>query len=245
MIKCVIIDDEVHAIEVIKAHISKVPVLGLAYATTNPVEAFQYVQQHKPDLIFLDIQMPELDGLSFLKLLNGNTKVILTTAYREHALTGYEYNVTDYLLKPVLFERFLKAVQKVIPAASEEESAAITIAAADKNKAREFLFVKTGARNKVVRVLISDIAYIESKGNYLTFVTDTGKITTLLSLKELEAELPKNLFVRIHNSYIVAINRIVAMEGNQIQAGVQSLPVGDAFKKGVQDIIRDYIVNKK
>ncbi|MBX3240427.1 MAG: response regulator transcription factor [Chitinophagaceae bacterium] len=240
MIKCVIIDDEQHAIDVLQSHIAKVSALELLHATTNPVEAFQFVQQNHTDLIFLDIQMPELDGLQFLKLLNEKSKVILTTAYGEHALEGFEHNVTDYLLKPVLFDRFLKAIQRVIANHAPKESVSVT-----HQTEKEFLFVKTGTRNKIVKVFINDIEYIESKGNYVTFVTTTDKIMTLLTMKELESELPKSLFVRIHNSYIVAVNNIVALEGNQIQVGKYRLTVGDTYKKSVLKLLEYHIVKKK
>lgn len=242
MIKCVIIDDEQHAIDVLQMHISKMPLLELQLATTNPIEAFQYVQQHKVDLIFLDIQMPELNGLQFLKLLNGKTQVILTTAYSEHALEGYEFDVVDYLLKPVLFDRFLKAVQKVIRQKPAEETEAKKEADPPE---KEFLFVKTGVRNKVVKIMLSDILYVESKGNYVLFMTESEQIMTLLSLKDLENELPKSRFIRIHNSYIVSIHYITALEGNQVQVRKTMLPIGETYKKPVSALIGSQILNKK
>ena len=244
MIKCVLIDDEQHAIDVLKVHISKVPLLKVAFATTNPVEAFQYIQQNDTDLIFLDIQMPELNGIQFLELLNGKVKVILTTAYREHALDAFEYGAIDYLLKPVLFDRFLKAIQKVINGNDNKETENLELQRSGQSE-KEFLFVKTGVRNKIVRVLIKDIQYIESKGNYVTFIMPTGKVLTLLSLKELENELPKRSFIRIHNSYIVALNKISAVEGNQIQVSNRQLPIGDTYKKSVIEILAGHIVQKK
>jgi len=239
VIKCVIIDDEQHAIDVLQSHIAQVPALELSYATTNPVEAFQFVQQHHADLIFLDIQMPELDGLQFLKLLNEKSKVILTTAYSEHALEGFEHNVTDYLLKPVLFDRFLKAVKRII---SQPENEGLSAGIPSQ---KEFLFIKTGVRNKMVKVLINDIHYIESKGNYLEFVTDAGKIMTLLTLKELENELPRNLFVRIHNSYLAAVNRIAALEGNRLKVGNDQLPIGATYRRSVLDLLDEHIIKRK
>ena len=244
MIKCVIIDDEQHAIDVLKVHISKVPLLKVAFATTNPVKAFQYIQQNEADLIFLDIQMPELNGIQFLELLNGKVKVILTTAYREHALDGFEYGVIDYLLKPVLFDRFLKAVQKVINSKGNKETENLEFQRSSQSE-KEFLFVKTGVRNKIVKVLIKDIEYIESKGNYVTFIMPADKILTLLSLKELGNELPKSSFLRIHNSYIVAVNKISAVEGNQIQVGKYQIPIGDTYKRSVIETLVGHIVQKK
>lgn len=242
MIKCIIVDDEQHAIDVLKLHISKVPLLDLIFTTTQPLEAFQYLQNEKVDLIFLDIQMPELNGLQFLKLLHLKTKVILTTAYREHALEGFEHEVTDYLLKPVLFDRFLKAVQKVIAAARVQEQGHPS---SPVQPAKEFLFVKTGIRNRIQKIAIREIEYIESKGNYIIFTLPNEKVITLLSLKEMEAELPASEFIRIHHSYIVALNKISSLEGNSIQLGKHQLPIGDTYKKNILDLLHHHTIQKK
>ena len=128
MIQCMVIDDEQHAIDLLKTHISKIPLLHLQLATTNPIEAFQHLQKHRPHLIFLDIQMPELDGLQFMRLAGNKSKIILTTAYSEHALEGYEHDIIDYLLKPVIFERFLKAVQKATNLLASPDSNSLAVA---------------------------------------------------------------------------------------------------------------------
>lgn len=244
MIQCMIVDDERHAIEVLQMHISKVPLLEIKKATTDPIEAFQYLQQHTVDLIFLDIQMPELNGIQFLKLLNGRTKVILTTAYREHALDGYEFDVVDYLLKPVLFDRFLKAIQKVLKNKTENVVEPIETSQIQPVE-KESMFVKTGVRNKVVRIVLKEIDYIESKGNYVIFVMPTDKVMTLLSLKDLENELPANRFIRVHNSYIINTDKIDAIEGNQLKIGKYTLPIGDAYKRSITTLINNQVLNKK
>ncbi|MBN8665930.1 MAG: response regulator transcription factor [Chitinophagales bacterium] len=220
-------DDERHAIDILIAHIAKVPQLEIKLATTNPVEACTYIQLNHIDLIFLDIQMPGLTGLQFLSLLNEKTKVILTTAYREYALDGYEHNVVDYLLKPVLFPRFLKAVSRII----ENESGTVHTFKSEK----EFIFVKTGIRNKLVKVDFEKILYVESMGNYINFVLEDSKVTTLMTLKEVEKELPKNQFIRIHQSYVVAKKNILGREGNQILIQNRNLPIGETYKKNVHD----------
>lgn len=227
ILKCIIVDDEQHAIDILIAHIAKVPPLEIKLATTNPVEAYTYIQTNDIDLIFLDIQMPELTGLQFLSLLNKKTKVILTTAYREHALDGYEHNVADYLLKPVLFPRFLKAVSRII---NTESETAPTL-----KPEKEFIFVKTGTRNKVVKVDFEKILYVESMGNYVNFVLEDSKLTILMTLKEVEKELPKNQFIRIHQSYVVARKNILGREGNQILIHNRNLPIGEKYKKNVHD----------
>jgi len=243
MINCIIIDDEQHAIDLLSDHISKIPMLNLQFATTRSIEAFQYIQRTPADLIFLDIQMPELDGIQFLKLLKGRSKVILTTAYSKYALEGYEHDIIDYLLKPIVFERFLKAVQKAIDTITIFKStAAFSNETGDEN---EFIFVKTDGRSKIVQVLLKDIEYIEGMGNYVSIRTSSSKIITLLTIKELEEKLPETRFIRIHNSYIVPVKKITEIEGNQVQIGKQKLPVGDVYKKALLNTIEKFLLKNK
>lgn len=243
MINCIIVDDEQHAIDLLSAHISKVPLLNLQFATTRSIEAFQYIQRNSADLIFLDIQMPELGGIQLLKLLKGKSKVILTTAYSKYALEGYEHDIVDYLLKPIVFERFLKAVQKAI-----DIIIILQTPAADPNEIRndkEFIFVKTDGRSKMVQVMLKDIEYIEARGNYVSIHTPASKIITLLTIKELEEKLPVPQFIRIHNSFIISVKKISQVEGNLVQVGKQKLPVGDVYKKSFLNTIEKYIVKNK
>lgn len=226
-LKCIIVDDEQHAIDILIAHAAKVPELDIKMATTNPVEAFTYVQSHAVDLIFLDIQMPELTGIQFLSLIKEKTKVILTTAYREHALDGYEYNVADYLLKPVLFPRFLKAVSRLINNSTEIPPETIAV--------KDCIFIKTGTRNSIIRIDFDKIIYVESMGNYVHFIMAEKKISTLMTLKVVEKELPKSQFIRVNQSYIVAKKHILGREGNQIKTPNQTLSIGETYRKTVQD----------
>ena len=156
MIKCVVVDDERHAIEILTHYIEKMPMLTLVHSNTKSLEVFQYVQKNPVDLIFLDVHMPELEGIQFLKLLGGKSKVILTTAYPEYALEGYEHDILDYLLKPILFERFLKAVQKMIN--QVQGNLLLTARSSLTPQSQEdHIFVKTESRGKITRIKINDI----------------------------------------------------------------------------------------
>ena len=184
--------------------------------------------------------MPDLTGMQFLKLLKGKSKVILTTAYPEHALEGYEHDVIDYLLKPIVFERFLKAAQKAIEVVTVVGSSSIAL---DEMNFRDFIFLKTEGR-KMIRVLLKDIEYAESLGNYLAIHTHSDKIIILLTMKELAEKLPTQQFIRIHNSYLVALNKITEVNGNQLQLGKQRLPIGESYKKFFLKAIEKDILNK-
>jgi len=239
-----VVDDEKHAIEVLESFIGKVPMLKLVFSTTKPLEAFQYVQQHQVDLIFLDVHMPELEGIDFLKLLNGKAKAILTTAYPEYALEGYELDIADYLLKPILFERFLKAVQKVsMQLTPPEKNSSL-----DKSPSleSEYIFVRTESRGKLSRVNINDILYIEALGNYIGIFTKKTKILTLLTMKEIEEELQRvNLFIRIHKSYIVNSLMISTVDGNRVFVDQKELPIGDKYKERILRMLSNRIVGGK
>ncbi|GAA4445332.1 LytTR family DNA-binding domain-containing protein [Ravibacter arvi] len=245
MINCLIVDDEQHAIDLLKLHIDKIPLLHVKWSTTSPLEAFQYVQKHRIDLLFLDIHMPELDGMQFLKLLGGKVPVILTTAYSEYALEGYEFSVVDYLLKPVRFERFLSAVQKAM---DRQSTATVPMPVAGLDRPppdNDFLFVKTETRGKIVRISLPEIDYIEGLGNYVSFCLPTGRIITLSTLKDLEEKLPSSHFIRTHHSYLVPIHKITMVEGNEIQVGAHRLPIGEAYRKAFLKAIESRILNQR
>jgi two-component system, LytTR family, response regulator len=242
MINCIIVDDEQHAIDLLSNHISKIPFLNIQFSTTDPVQAFQYIRQKKTDLIFLDIQMPELDGIQFLNLLKGNSKVILTTAYTKYALEGYDHDIIDYLLKPIVFDRFLKAVQKAMDLLADRNHPAYN--SSDDNL-NGFIFIKTERRSKIVRILLNDIDYIEGMGNYLAIYTSTKKWVTLLTMKELMEKLPAQRFIRIHNSYVVPVGKITEIQGNQLRIEKHTLPIGDIYKKGILGLIDRFTPNRK
>ena len=244
MISCIIVDDEQHAIDLLRNHVSKVPWLDLRFATIHSIEAFNYVNRNRTDLVFLDIHMPELDGIQFLKLLKGRSKVILTTAYSEYALEGYDHDIADYLLKPIVFDRFLKAVQKVMDQLTVSQHAA-SHNSGELPGDHDFIFVKTDGRSKIVRISLKDIDYIEGLGNYLSIHSGTSRIITLLTIKELEEKLPGQQFIRIHNSYIVPFNKIIEVEGNEVRIGKHKLPIGEVYKKGFMTAIEKHIMKSK
>lgn len=244
MIKCVIVDDEKHAIEILTNYIGKIPMLSLVYSTTNSLEAFQYVHKNTVDLIFLDMQMPDLHGIQFLKLLGGKSKVILTTAYPEYALEGYEHDIVDYLLKPILFERFLKAVQKMINHVHTDQVSRVPGGLLNQQD-EDYIFVKTESRAKIVKVKINDILYIEALGNYIGIHTSLSKTLTLVTMKEIEEQLPSATFVRIHKSYLVNISKIDSVDGNQVFIKKLPLPIGDKHKEYLFALIQNKIVKGK
>jgi DNA-binding LytR/AlgR family response regulator len=188
--------------------------LNLLKFFTNGIEAIGFMQTNSVDLVFLDIQMEQFTGLQFLESIRTQPKVIIVSAYSEYAVYGFEHNVTDYLLKPYSFERFLKAVDKV------QSELPVT-------QAKNYIFVKTEYR--MVRVDFQDILYIEGMGAYLRIVTSQGKITTLLSFAQIEKQLPNDKFCRIHKSYIVAIDKIKSIERNVIIVGNERIPIGKTY----------------
>ena len=244
MIRCMIVDDEQHAVDLLTSHISKVQLLKLQFATTNPLSAFQFVQQNSIDLVFLDIQMADLNGLQFMRLLDGKSKVILTTAYPEFALDGYEHDVIDYLLKPILFERFLKAVQKAMSKLTPLPAAKNGIITGPGGLA-DFIFVRSNARNKVVRILLQDIEYVESMGNYVSIYLPASRVITLMTMKELEEKLPFPRFIRVHNSYLVAFYKIAMIDGNELHIGKYIVPVGETYRKAFLQAIDNYVMNER
>jgi two-component system, LytTR family, response regulator len=233
MIRCLVVDDEPLALNILEDYISKMPFLELVKATTNPIEALTMVQQGDADLVFLDVQMPELTGIQFLKIANGKAKVILTTAYPQYALEGYELDVVDYLLKPIAFDRFYKAVQKaqgiLQPAAKgtvAEQVPQVQQQQQDFNN--DFIFVKT--EHKIQKVYLHDILFIEGLKDYISIFTTTERIITLQNMKKMEDALPERYFVRVHRSYIVSLDKIDSIERSRIFIGDKIIPVGDTYR---------------
>jgi two-component system LytT family response regulator len=233
MIRCLIVDDEPLALHVLEDYISKIPFLQLIKATTNPIEALSFVQDKQVDLVFLDVQMPELTGIQFLRIANGKAKVILTTAYSQYALEGYELDVIDYLLKPIAFDRFYKAVQKAQAVLQPAQATAQPIQPEpaqpkQQDLLSDFIFVKT--EHKIQKVYLNDILFIEGLKDYISIFTAAERIITLQNMKKMEDALPTKYFIRVHKSYIVSINKIDSIERSRIFIGEKIIPVGDTYR---------------
>jgi len=235
-IKCLIVDDEPLAQRIIEKYAEDVPTIEIVGKCNNAFEAMQALNDLEVELIFLDINMPKLSGINFLKTLKNPPLCILTTAYSEYALEGYELDVLDYLKKPFSFERFLKAIQK----AQErmKESAKETIVhevVTSHNHEEDFIFVKSN--KKTYKVNISDVFYIEALGDYVKIHTTDKVIITYQSMKKIEALLPSATFTRIHKSFIVSVPKIKSIEGNMVEIKDEKLPIGSNYKQEFQHII--------
>ena len=232
MINCIIVDDEQHAIDVLVRYKSQTPHLHLAGSTTNPIEALQMVGTGKVDLVFLDIQMPELTGIDFIKAINGKVKVILTTAYSEFALEGFDLDVVDYLLKPIRLPRFLAAVQKAVKELGEAEKVTAE---------GDYIFVKTEAKGKLLKINLDEIDYVEGMKNYVAIHRGGQKTLVYTSMKELEEHLPRRQFIRVHKSFIIPIARVTGIEGNllRLKNVAAEIQIGDNYKADLMEIIRN------
>ncbi|HIA37482.1 MAG TPA: response regulator transcription factor [Flavobacteriales bacterium] len=220
-LKCLAIDDEPLALDIIEEYVNKVPFLNLAGKFTDPVEATSELQKGGIDLVFLDIQMPGLTGLEFLNTLERKPAVIFTTAYDEYAVESYDFNTIDYLLKPISFERFLKAANKANEVLSSEGDGADT----------KFIFIK--ADYKIHKIATDDIAYVEGYKDYVRIYTAEKRYVTRESMKNMVNVLPNDRFLRIHRSYIISIDKFSAIEGNMITLGDEKLPIGKSYKDQV------------
>jgi DNA-binding LytR/AlgR family response regulator len=227
-IRCLLVDDEPIALDVLESYIQKVEVLELVGKCRSAVEAFTVLQQKKIDLIFLDIEMPQLSGLDLLRTLPNHPKVIITSAYREYALEGYEFDVLDYLLKPVPFERFMKAVGKVW-----KDQASTPVVASPVAEEEAFIFVKED--RKLVKIFLHDILFLESLRDYVKIKTVARQVTTRQTIAYYEELLPKEQFIRIHRSFIVAISKIESITENRIEVFKQEFTIGGNYKQLVFD----------
>lgn len=235
-LKCIAVDDEPLALDIIEDYVSKVPFLELVKRTENAIEALQMVQAGGIDLVFLDIQMPELTGIQFLKIANGKSNYILTTAYSQYALESYDLNVSDYLLKPIAFDRFYKAVEKVhnqqqknleqaVPA---PVAAPVVAAAPSAHPVQDFIFVKT--EHKIQKIQLDDILYIEGLKDYISIYTKAERVITLQNMKKMEETLPNNQFIRVHKSYIISLDKIESIERSRITIFGKVIPIGDTYR---------------
>jgi len=229
MTKYLIIDDESIAHDIIKGYCDMLPAMELQQNCYDAIEAIEYLSEHKVDLIFLDLNMPKLLGFAFLKTLKNPPKVIVTTAYKEFALEGYELNIVDYLLKPFSFERFLKAVNKALDSDLNQEA---KTTAHTHNKQ---LFLRSNKKH--IQVAIEEILFIESAGNYIKVVTTDDTVTVRDKISDLLKKLPSDKFIKVHKSYAVAKGHIKSIEGNRIFIGVHEVPIGKLYKSEVNDLL--------
>lgn len=227
-IKCIIVDDEPLAIEIVESYVARIDELELTGTFRNAIQAFAFLQQHPVDLIFLDIQMPKLSGIDFLRTLKNPPKVIFTTAFRDYALDGFELEVVDYLLKPIPFDRFLKAVGKVMqqPSTATQKTESVS---------DDYVYFKVD--KKMVKTKMTDVLYIESIKDYVKVKTGEREIITQQKISYLEESLPREQFLRIHRSFIVNVDKIDAYSATDIEIGKHSIPIGRNYKNDVLKVL--------
>lgn len=237
-INCIAVDDEPLALEIIKDYCAKVPFLNLMQAFDNAIDTMEYLRNNRVDLILLDIQMEDLTGIQLLNALKVKPYVIMTTAYDNYALQGFDLDVTDYLLKPISFDRFLKGINKVYDRMQNEvnipgEKQVVT--SPSETAEKDYFFVKT--ETHIEKITTSEVLYIEGMGDYWRIVTPKKRIMTLMNARGMEEVLPERQFCRVHRSYFVAISKIESIERKHIKIADQRIPIGDTYQKNFFDII--------
>jgi len=235
-INCLITDDEPIAQGILEQYVSKVPGLNLAGKCDNALQTLSALQDERIDLLFLDIQMPEISGLDFLKTLKNPPMVIFTTAYQEYALEGYELDVVDYLLKPISFERFLKAMNKVY--ARMENPVEVPVAPTTETR-KDYFFVK--ADNELVKIKYSELLYVEGLKDYAKMICENRRVITLSTMKAMADLLPAKNFLRIHRSYIINLDKVEAVVGNSFRINDQLIAVGKSYRKTVFEMVKKKI----
>jgi DNA-binding LytR/AlgR family response regulator len=248
MIRCLVIDDEPPALAILADYIGQTPFLTLVGTTTDPIEGLTWVQQGHADLVFLDIQMPRLTGLQFLKLAGHKARVVLTTAYPEYALDGYENDVVDYLLKPIAFERFLRAAHKALvllaPAAAPALPIPVVVTPLQPPPgppsvvAPDYFFVKGETKNKYLRIAHADVLYVEGLNNYVLLHLPSQRVATYHTLKELVETLPQPPFLRVHKSFIINLNHVRLLDGNTLYVHEKLIPVSDTYREALYRVVR-------
>jgi len=232
-ISCLIVDDEVIAREVIASHLSKISNVTVVASCSNAIEAFNHISNHNIDLVFLDINMPEISGISFAKSINSNIKIIFTTAYRDYAVEGFELQAVDYLLKPIAFERLLKAVNNYFEVYTEIQHSHTPATGVS-----DFMFVR--ADRKMIKIDFSAIVYIESYSDYLKIHLQDSTIVTRETISAIEVKLPLKQFLRIHRSYIISVQHITSFTNEHITIVDKALPISRSYKKEVLELLERY-----
>jgi len=234
--RCIAIDDEPLALDLVEDFAGKVPFLDLVHKFKSPFDAIDIIQKEKIDLLFLDIQMPDINGVQFISSIDTKPMVIFTTAYEDYAVEGFNLNAIDYLVKPFSFERFFKAVNKAYEYHKLKSNPQKVIEEQKVNE-NKYIFVK--ADYSTVKINLDDILYIEGLKDYIKIYAGQKPVLTLLSLKKIEEKLPSNRFVRVHRSYIVSIDKIESIQRNRIIIGEKRIPVGDYYKENFYKIIEN------
>lgn len=225
--RCLIIDDEPLARKGLEDFVNRTPFLQHLKSFSSAIEAMDFLRQNNVDIMFLDIQMPDMTGIELMEVLPDHPQVIFTTAHREFAFEGFELNALDYLLKPFSYKRFLKAVNKTIGRKDENPLS--------EEKTKPYIFVK--ANGMIVKIYIEDITHIETANDYVFIYTVHDRYMTLVSLKHIEAELPKNLFIRVHRYYLVGLRHVKKLEGNLVYVGDRKIKISRSLRNGVYDVI--------
>lgn len=233
---CIVIDDEPLALDLLKDYIEKIPFLKLERTFTNPLEGLGYLQENPVDLVFLDVELPYLSGIEFVKCLQSKPLVIFTTAYEKYAVTGYDLEITDYLMKPILFDRFLRAVNKAYGQVKlNKKVPERSVALPEKETQSDFIMVKTGYNT--ININLNDILYVEGLKDYIKIHLTGKTILTLNSLKKLQEMLPESRFIRVHRSFIVSLPKIDSIQRSRIVIGKTFVPVGENYKNAFKDVI--------
>lgn len=239
MIKCVLIDDEQPAINILENYIKRIPFLQIMGTATNPVSGLELIEKYKPELVFLDIQMDEMNGIDVMKMIDPDIKVIFCTAYSEFAVTSYELNAMDFLMKPIPFDRFVKAIRKIRSAENtlrHNETESI---------ANDYIFVKTEQKGKMLKIDLNDIDYIEAMSNYIAFHRGSAKTLVYSSMKEIEEYLTGSPFMRIHKSYIIALNKIVSIDNSCVvlKNRTERIPLSHTYKAAFMQTLNNKLLN--
>ncbi|WP_299122503.1 LytTR family DNA-binding domain-containing protein [uncultured Winogradskyella sp.] len=232
-VSCVIVDDEAMAREIIAMHLSKIKKIDVVAQCCNAVEAFNTITNNDIDLVFLDINMPEISGIAFAKSINKNIKVIFTTAYRDYAVEGFELQAVDYVLKPISFERLLKAVNRYFEVFTKVEKTSSHI-----TESNDFIFVRSNRR--MLKVNFESILYVESYSDYIKIHLEEEIIVTRETISAMEAKLPKQNFIRIHRSYIIALSKIQSFTSEHVTLNRRTLPFSRSYKKEVLKLLENY-----
>jgi DNA-binding LytR/AlgR family response regulator len=233
-VKCLIVDDEPMARDVIRRYIENLPSLSITGEFGNAIDAMLFMQEAPVDLIFLDIRMPQLNGTDFVRSLRNVPKIIFTTAHKEYAHEGFELDVVDYLLKPIRFDRFLRAVNKALPQRQQESDPGIFSHTPENKFASPFMYVRVD--RKMVKVFMDDILYIESDKDYVKIFTSGSTVITRQTISSVEAMLGKNKFVRIHRSFIVSLDKIQSFSNEIVTIDNKDLPIGKLYRNGFLEI---------